>query len=68
VTARTWDDGPALLVTDTDLTRVLGHRYWSAAFPTAHAATLHACQRIDEGRQAVTFTDADGRCCAAWSE
>lgn len=48
------------------LTDILGAEFWAAAFPTAQAATEHACRRMDEGRMAVTYTDADGNHVAAW--
>ena len=48
------------------LASVLGAGFWVARFPTADAATRHACDRMAQGRPAVTFTSEDGAYCAAW--
>jgi hypothetical protein len=48
-----------------NLESVLGPVYWSAIFPTADAATLHACSRIASGRMAMTWS-VDGRHYCAW--
>ena len=53
--------------TTETLQGILGSEFWSAIFPTAAAATNHACRRMDEGRQAVSYTTIEGAHIAAWS-
>jgi hypothetical protein len=56
------------MITADVLREILGTEYWVATVPTAEVATRSACDRMAAGRQAVTFTDADGRHCVAWSK
>lgn len=53
-------------MTTDRLTDILGAEHFTFAFPTLAAATDHACRRMAEGREAVAFTDDEGRHIAAW--
>jgi hypothetical protein len=53
-------------MTTEKLQAVLGQDFWTARFPTSAAATNHACRRMEEGRDAVTWATAEGAYFAAW--
>jgi len=48
------------------LVDILGAPYWLTTVLDAPTATRLACDRMAQGREAVTFTDASGAHVVAW--